>query len=913
MLGRLPLGLLALLLATVAHAEPTSLNDPFRHIVQRKPPKAEPPICCLNASPPSESAEQDVLLSFEEWKAKQSQVQAGASSDATDKGAHIPGTERDPTGEQTRSKESKEGSTMPDDLTLSSQAMPESGTQPTETLSPHFRVPITDRFNYASLDCSARVHTAHKGAKSSSSILSSKKDRYMLSPCNTRNVQQFVVVELCEDIRIDTVQLANFEFFSGVFKDFAVSVAKTYNGPWQDAGTYRAKNIRGVQSFHTPGTLSDFYRYIRIDFHSHYGNEYYCPLSLLRVYGLTHLEKWKWELWEAESKAKEVEYAKAAKVALPITTDSLRSNSTPITIAGEIPNDTTTTSMIPITPDPTQPIILGPASPPSKGTTEVPTPNDIESTLSPLTNDTHPDFNDSHDIISTSQTQVLHSTDMVTSPSPAHPPSSISQAPAASSGTTSLASPSSPSSTKAPNTTATARPTTSQVDANGTFSTSSTRSTTSASSPITLASAASSGVPVSPPPPVHAPPLPSGGGESIYRTIMNRLSAIEANHTLYTRYIDQQNGALRDLIKRLGEDIGRLEAITRSQKTTYQKTAGQWEKEKMQMVIDYNQLRSKVDHLAEEIVLEKRLGVFQLCLLLAVLIFMGLTRGSRGEPVVVAGRTGVREWGRRHLSLSGDWSRFVKRTSSSPVRAKPGKSRSVSPSKPAHPDKIHFPRSDDTRWRKPPLEEIQLNTAPLPSEYRARQKKLSATRSRTPSLRAGGAPASAKRTPQTAGPQRSGTPTPIRAAHLRPQLLQPSRSQGNQSSFFPGIMPSKGAKKWARSAHLHPVKAPNPQASPRVERDENSFTFPREYPTDDPFSAPARSGTFPAPGLGKQKYREGELAVLEDEKGRRAPLRMFSFSGDDRDTESNWADTDSVVESDFGDGSGDNSEVDVSR
>ena len=72
----------------------------------------------------------------------------------------------------------------------------------------------------------------------------------MLSPCNTPGEDKFVVVELCEDIRIDTVQLANFEFFSGVFKDFSVSVARTYTTDpeeWTPAGTYRAKNIRGVQ------------------------------------------------------------------------------------------------------------------------------------------------------------------------------------------------------------------------------------------------------------------------------------------------------------------------------------------------------------------------------------------------------------------------------------------------------------------------------------------------------------------------------------------------------------------------------------------------------------------------------------------------------------------------------------------
>ncbi|OSX57217.1 hypothetical protein POSPLADRAFT_1124549, partial [Postia placenta MAD-698-R-SB12] len=136
--------------------------------------------------------------------------------------------------------------------------------------------------------------------KSPSSILSSKKDRYMLSPCAEE--KQFVVVELCDDIMIDTVQLANYEFFSGVFKDFTVSVAKTYTAGWTYAGTYRAQNVRGVQSFHL-STLRDFYRFIRIDFESHYGNEYYCPLSLLRVYGLTHLEQWKWDEWESQSRA----------------------------------------------------------------------------------------------------------------------------------------------------------------------------------------------------------------------------------------------------------------------------------------------------------------------------------------------------------------------------------------------------------------------------------------------------------------------------------------------------------------------------------------------------------------------------------------------------------------------------------
>ena len=64
-------------------------------------------------------------------------------------------------------------------------------------------------------------------------------------------------------------------------------------------------------------------------------------------------------------------------------------------------------------------------------------------------------------------------------------------------------------------------------------------------------------MPVAPPPIAAAPT----GGESIYRTIMNRLTALEANHTLYARYVEQQTSGVREMLKRLAEDVGRLEGI----------------------------------------------------------------------------------------------------------------------------------------------------------------------------------------------------------------------------------------------------------------------------------------------------------------------------------------------------------------
>lgn len=242
----LPASLLAFLFAFPAFAVPSSPNDQFREIALKVVKEPEPPVCCLNPLEPlGPPTEEDVLLSFDDWKARR-------LGEPKDPSARLPGGE-------SATISVAHGPTQVADSTVvagqphgivsngSQQEMTDTSQQE-ERLSPHFRIPIVDRFNYAATDCSARVHTAHRSAKSPSSILSSKKDRYMLSPCAAE--KQFVVVELCDDIMIDTVQLANFEFFSGVFKDFTVSVAKTYTTDeegWIDAGTYRAENTRGVQ------------------------------------------------------------------------------------------------------------------------------------------------------------------------------------------------------------------------------------------------------------------------------------------------------------------------------------------------------------------------------------------------------------------------------------------------------------------------------------------------------------------------------------------------------------------------------------------------------------------------------------------------------------------------------------------
>jgi Sad1 / UNC-like C-terminal len=235
------------------------------------PKPSEEPICCLNPLTALEPVDDDLFLSFEDWKAKRSSESNNNNNNNLNSPPNVSATPtRNPADGAAEVHVSPAAdvhvhvSDTPDTAAPTVQSVEGAAAAiaavdtPTTPASPHFRVPLTDRFNYASLDCSAHVHTAHPEAKSASNILSSKRDRYMLSPCAAAT-PQFVVVELCEDIRIDTVQLANFEFFSGVFKEFTVSVAKTYAATeaegWTVVGTYVGKNVRGVQ-------VSSFFLYL---------------------------------------------------------------------------------------------------------------------------------------------------------------------------------------------------------------------------------------------------------------------------------------------------------------------------------------------------------------------------------------------------------------------------------------------------------------------------------------------------------------------------------------------------------------------------------------------------------------------------------------------------------------------------
>nr|XP_018667956.1 SUN domain-containing ossification factor-like isoform X2 [Ciona intestinalis] len=144
--------------------------------------------------------------------------------------------------------------------------------------------------NYASQDCGAKILTQNPEAKHVSAILDENKDMYMLNPCSA-NI--WFVVELCEPIQIRQLQVANLELFSSAPHIFDISISERYPArEWRPLGTFEARNERTVQTFAPPREELMFAKYIKFEMKSHFGKEHFCPLTLIRVLGVSMVEEY---------------------------------------------------------------------------------------------------------------------------------------------------------------------------------------------------------------------------------------------------------------------------------------------------------------------------------------------------------------------------------------------------------------------------------------------------------------------------------------------------------------------------------------------------------------------------------------------------------------------------------------------
>ncbi|KZM19383.1 uncharacterized protein EKO05_0002965 [Ascochyta rabiei] len=511
-----------------------------------------------------------------------------------------------------------------------------------------------ERFNYASFDCAATVLKTNKKAKGSSAVLSEHKDSYMLNECSVNN--KFLIIELCDDILIDTVVLANYEFFSSMFRHFRVSVSDRYPVKmerWRTLATFEARNSRDIQPFLITEPQI-WARYLRIEFLTHYGNEFYCPLSLLRVHGTTMMEQFRRDEEEArggeddvESIEEEENVVKPADGSGPIPADQVPI----VSVEEELVRlkQTATSESSPNAVIDTQPT--------SSPTVSQPTFSSPTSASAQVVTSTSLDQ-------STGAPSNNSAVDSLSRPSP----SSIVSKPGSGNDATAL--PPTPSSIAVASQDIKMIPSaqgSAVVGSNPASGTSTTRKESAARSPGTDAPSPPTKNPpakqssnnTAANPPVQSqtrssPTQPNAAApstqESFFKSIHKRLQYLEANSTLSLQYIEEQSRILRDaFIKVEKKQLAKTEKFLEYMNTTviqelknyrnmyeqlWQSTVIELEGMKERQRSEVGEIGARLSLMADELVWQKRMAVVQSTLLLLCLGLVLFARsGAMGAAV----------------------------------------------------------------------------------------------------------------------------------------------------------------------------------------------------------------------------------------------------------------------------------------
>ncbi|KAL8947106.1 MAG: hypothetical protein Q9222_006573, partial [Ikaeria aurantiellina] len=504
-----------------------------------------------------------------------------------------------------------------------------------------------ERSNYASFDCAATMLKTNPQCKSSTSVLVENKDSYMLNECSADN--KFFIVELCDDILVDTVVLANFEFFSSIFRTFRVSVSDRYPvklDKWRELGIFEARNTREIQAFliEEPQIWA---RYLRIEFLTHYGHEYYCPVSLLRVHGTTMMEEFNSELkssrgdedTEGESDG-EGEIDKIQAIHDVVTADVLKTETKTEAqekVSTKVPASPSSTAHNPVKASESDPVQV------KRIETEIITTRSAHITLFNISAETQ--------LAAVIKAKNSQSQECGLDEAPADRPlpsvghrnanvTSASQSPlsstkvAANSTTSISVQPSSvgdhtleaASPNRSPSDTVTPA-----VKKN----TSSTSKIASQSSSSISPSHASATQPFAPNPTTQ---------ESFFKSVHKRLQLLESNSTLSLQYIEEQSRILRDAFakvekRQLSKTTHFLETLNttvlnevREFRTQYdqiwQSTVIELSSQRQQSQQEINALSTRLTLLADELLFQKRIAILQFALIVICLVLVFFSRGS---------------------------------------------------------------------------------------------------------------------------------------------------------------------------------------------------------------------------------------------------------------------------------------------
>ncbi|KAL6894927.1 UNC-like C-terminal domain-containing protein [Trichoderma evansii] len=459
-----------------------------------------------------------------------------------------------------------------------------------------------ERFSYSSFDAGATILKAGPQAQNAKAILVENKDSYMLLECSAKN--KYVIVELSDDILIDTIVIANFEFFSSMVRHFRVSVSDRYPvkmDKWREVGIFEAANSRDIQAFLVENPQI-WAKYVRLEFLTHYGNEYYCPVSILRVHGSRMLDSWKDSETNREDEVHEEE-----EEDIPVPTVATQPAAADPAAAGPSPQPRDKNETLPELASTCLPRV-----------DELPFPNMTETCAVSSVAAGDAKLGDP------SSGQTGEGTKRQTKDGAVEPDSALQES--SKSDTTQARDASSAQPIKQTD------PSKATIDNAQTSAESS--DTTGSSSGSTKSRTASAS---------SATPTVQG---SFYNSITKRLQQVESNLTLSLKYVEDQSRIMQDALRRTEQQqvtkltrflgdlnhtvLAEMRNVREQYEQIWQSTVLALESQREQSERDIVALSTRLNLLADEVVFQKRMAIVQAILLLSCLF---LVIFSRGVPI----------------------------------------------------------------------------------------------------------------------------------------------------------------------------------------------------------------------------------------------------------------------------------------
>lgn len=493
-----------------------------------------------------------------------------------------------------------------------------------------------ERFSFSSFDAGATILKTSPGAKNSKAILVENKDTYMLLECNTKN--KFVIVELSDDVLVDTVVLANFEFFSSMIRKFRVSVSDRYPvklDKWVELGTFEARNSRDIQPFLIQHPQI-YTKYIRVEFLTHYGNEYYCPVSLLRVHGTRMLDTWK----EQDHHDDEPEAIDPPPEPVAESNQTETTLEPPASITTEVETTSHTPYVAEVGLSPWQPALYYNFS------------EDICFVRSPTTGEPTPVESDGKDkpptgkdsTATTEASQAAAGGEARQSPASQSAPGSQQSPPPPSQPAASAASAQHDARNSGASTASGSKPSSAPGSKPSSPSGSKPPSARTADPSPPPSTTTTSRPPKTGTPSSAAPPASPTVQESFFKTVTKRLSLLESNTSLSLQYIEEQSRFLREtLLKMESQQASRVSAFLDRLNNTvlaelrtvrvqydqlWQSTVLALDAQRDQSRRETVALSARLAVLADEVVFQKRMAILQSVLLLSCLVLVIFSRGG---------------------------------------------------------------------------------------------------------------------------------------------------------------------------------------------------------------------------------------------------------------------------------------------